>query len=195
MNCDIIILAVTDSAILEVAMQINGFTGIGVHLSGTQDLDDISFKRKAVMWPIQSLNGADSDLSNTPFYYESSTNEDQQIIEFLISKLGGKAILSDQELRDKMHLCAVLSNNFSNYLFTLCHDLIGPDNARNLLPILKESVRSWDTHHPEDTQTGPAVRKDVKSMEKHLALLENCPNISQVYQLISKLIQERHEHV
>ncbi len=188
-------MAVSDGAIYEVAKKLENYSGLCIHLSGTQGIEQIASKRKAVMWPIQSLNGRDSDLSNTPFYFETSLEEDEAVIELLISVLGGKLVKSDQELRDKMHLCAVLSNNFSNYLFTLCHDLIGDKNAQNLLPILKESIRSWETQHPEKTQTGPAVRKDQKSMEKHLALLENCPDISQVYQLISKLIQERHEHV
>jgi hypothetical protein len=39
-------------------------------------------------------------------------------------------------------------------------------------------------------QTGPAVRNDVSTIEKHLALLKDFPQLKNIYEIMSKSIIE-----
>ena len=100
-------------------------------------------------------------------------------------------ITSDQ--RKSLHLAAVFVNNFTNYLFTIGQDICTEHDLpfSMLNPLIKETVNKLDYLPPCDSQTGPAKRNDVKTMETHLNLLKN-KNYQDIYSLLSKLIGERY---
>jgi predicted short-subunit dehydrogenase-like oxidoreductase (DUF2520 family) len=43
---------------------------------------------------------------------------------------------------------------------------------------------------PSEVQTGPAKRGDLKTIKKHIALLENDKSLQSIYKLITKRISK-----
>jgi hypothetical protein len=62
-----------------------------------------------------------------------------------------------------------------------------------LWPILKATIQKAMELGPENVQTGPAVRKDYDTMDAHLELLKNDPDLEEIYSMISKHIIKIHE--
>jgi predicted short-subunit dehydrogenase-like oxidoreductase (DUF2520 family) len=60
----------------------------------------------------------------------------------------------------------------------------------NLLrPRLKETADRIIYAHPREMQTGPAIRGDQATMEKHLEMLEKYPELKGLYEVFSRMIK------
>ena len=58
-----------------------------------------------------------------------------------------------------------------------------------LKPLIAETAaKACDARSPRDVQTGPAVRNDTVTQERHLALLDGDPTLQEIYTQISKNI-------
>ena len=93
-----------------------------------------------------------------------------------------------------MHLAAVFVNNFTNYLFQIGSDILEKEDLSFdlLKPLIHETVNKLDHLSPLEAQTGPAKRKDLKSIQKHLDLMDSGVE-KEIYELMSKaLIQKYH---
>ena len=96
--------------------------------------------------------------------------------------------------RQTIHLSAVFASNFTNYLYYIADELLKKDNISFdiIQPLIRETTKKIEHKSPKDAQTGPAVRKDMKIIEKHLELLKNDIEKKEIYELLSKLIVESH---
>lgn len=56
-------------------------------------------------------------------------------------------------------------------------------------PLVSETVAKAFAKGPENSQTGPAIRGDIETMQKHLMLIEDETTRS-IYELISRQILE-----
>ncbi|HRR58012.1 MAG TPA: DUF2520 domain-containing protein, partial [Paludibacteraceae bacterium] len=61
-----------------------------------------------------------------------------------------------------------------------------------LLPLIREGVNKLETLTPKEAQTGPAVRNDQNIINNHLKLLKAYPKWQEIYQQITKNIQNYH---
>lgn len=189
-DCSVIILAVNDSAIDSVAAELSSYQGILVHLSGASPLPNHS--RGAVMWPLQNLTSS-TKLTGSPIFYECVRLVDEKMILEVIEILEANPVKSTLDFRHKMHLCAVLSHNFSNHLIAQSEEIVGIDNAKHLLPILREMIRKLEDSSAKSLQTGPALRHDDSTIKRHLELLDSQSDLAEIYTLLSKSIQKYHE--
>jgi predicted short-subunit dehydrogenase-like oxidoreductase (DUF2520 family) len=57
-----------------------------------------------------------------------------------------------------------------------------------LLPLIKETAEGLDNMSPAKLQTGPAVRGDYTTIDKHMALLFKYPQLKKIYELFSESI-------
>ncbi len=57
-----------------------------------------------------------------------------------------------------------------------------------LKPLIMETAQRVMEHSPAEVQTGPAVRKDIQTMDKHLRLLVNYPKLRTTYLRITDSI-------
>jgi len=82
-------------------------------------------------------------------------------------------------------------SNFVNYITGLAFDLSKP-NHMFLMPLAIETIRkAFLYEHPSLVQTGPAIRGDDETIEKHLSLLiDNSPH-KEVYKLITEYIKQK----
>lgn len=191
---DLNIVCVSDDAIGTVAEKLPLHIPV-VHTSGTVRLDVFSnFERRGVLYPLQTLSRIRSvRLEGVPFLIEANTSElEQEITKFCKQHLSSNCFTINSESRLKVHLSAVMANNFSTYLFGLATEILRnnqlPEDLLN--PLLQETVSKFIALGYEQSQTGPARRSDEGTIERHLALLKD-PQQKELYTLISKAIADR----
>jgi hypothetical protein len=97
-----------------------------------------------------------------------------------------------------LHLAAVFANNFSNHMFSLAEG-ITLDHGLSfelLKPLIEETAAKAMTSSPRRVQTGPAFRENRRVMEKHLALLQEHPDLQILYRLISEnILREKRQEM
>jgi predicted short-subunit dehydrogenase-like oxidoreductase (DUF2520 family) len=59
-----------------------------------------------------------------------------------------------------------------------------------MLPILKQMAAKWGDTNSVDSITGPAVRGDNVTIEKHLKALEAHPNYKKLYMDLTEIIKQ-----
>ena len=96
--------------------------------------------------------------------------------------------------RKKLHVAAVFACNFSNHMFTNAYNLLKEDNIdfKLLIPLINQTILKLNDNKPEDVQTGPAKRKDVKLIEHQSEIITN-KKIKELYQFITNSIIELNE--
>ena len=62
---------------------------------------------------------------------------------------------------------------------------LGFDLIRSLIA---ETAAKVQAHLPAEVQTGPAIRKDEITIQKHLELLKDQPQFQEIYRLLSQSI-------
>ena len=55
-------------------------------------------------------------------------------------------------------------------------------------PLIKETAEKIQSLSPSEAQTGPAIRKDYETIEKHIDFLTN-ENQKEIYKILTKSIQ------
>ncbi|MEG0518348.1 MAG: F420-dependent NADP oxidoreductase [Bacteroidales bacterium] len=195
---DIIIIAVSDSAISNVVKQLNNRNNtLIVHTSGASPLSllkDAGLSRYGVFYPLMTLSrNKDLDSKMIPFLLEASGKAEEKLLIDLVGSLKAEYRICNSQKRLQMHTAAVFSTNFINYMLSLSYDISYPDFTF-LLPCAIETVRKAFLNTPSVSQTGPAIRADQATIEKHLQLLKEKDFDKQyeVYQLLTKQIMEKY---
>jgi predicted short-subunit dehydrogenase-like oxidoreductase (DUF2520 family) len=196
LQADIYFICINDDEIKKVSSQMKLPGKLVVHCSGTVPLHTLSSisENHAVLYPLYSFSSSDDPVNfkKIPIFIEASNKKSKSQILFISKKLSPAAISLNSLQREKLHLAAVLSANFSNYLFHVAWDYLHKEkvnHAKNLLPLLEKTVSKLHHHSPLTAQTGPARRGDKKTIQKHLLLLKNYPEQKSVYRLLTRLIQ------
>ena len=60
------------------------------------------------------------------------------------------------------------------------------------MPLLKETFQKLKKLNPKDSQTGPAIRNDSKTISKHLKLITN-KRLKKIYKVLTLAIQEKND--
>ena len=196
-DADLYLLAVSDQSIAPLAEQLRQVVknpkAIVAHLSGATALGvlKVHFPQCAVCWPLQSFSkGECLDFTKIPFCVEYSDAYTRQKMEGVLSRLSPLVYQLSGEQRSQVHLAAVLVNNFTNSLYHIAQKrLIAQEIPFDLLrPLILQTALKVQNELPENMQTGPAIRNDHFTMDKHLELLRDEPNIAALYKLLSKII-------
>ena len=58
-----------------------------------------------------------------------------------------------------------------------------------LKPLVEETIKKAFDLGPENSQTGPAMRHDETTLQKHLEMLGSSPGLNELYGVISKDIE------
>jgi predicted short-subunit dehydrogenase-like oxidoreductase (DUF2520 family) len=145
-----------------------------------------------VLYPLQSLRREIRPFPEFPLLIDAEDPADMPVIEAFARTLARQVQRADDELRLKLHVAAVVINNFGNYLYTLAADFCRQEGiAFNLLlPLIRETAGRLEEYAPADVQTGPAIRGDAGTMAKHLEILSNYKDLSELYRLFSIQIED-----
>lgn len=192
-SCDILFLAVTDSAIAEVAAGVDiPASTLLVHTAGSVSMAALGRDRNAgVFYPLQTFTkGFLPDLGKVPFFIEATDRPALAVLKELGDTVGAGSWKCDSLQRAKLHVAAVFTNNFSNFMMTT-GEVIAAEAGFDpslLKPLAEETMRKMLRMGPEVAQTGPAKRHDEGTVKSHIDLLSFSPEHQELYRLISSMI-------
>lgn len=194
-KADVYIIAVSDAAIPVVSKLLENCTGLVVHTSGSVALDSLSaIAHKGVFYPLQSFTkGKKVTFRKIPICIEASNESDQKTLQYLAETISDVVYKISSEQRKHVHLAAVFVNNFTNYMYTIGHEICEQYEIpfEILKPLIAETALKIDTMSPTDAQTGPARRNDIETMQSHIEELTTKEN-KNIYRLLSEAIQKKY---
>ena len=95
----------------------------------------------------------------------------------------------DTKKRLICHISATIANNFSNHMIVSAEKILVANNIRKDLikPLVSETFEKLKRMHAIDAQTGPALRNDEGTINKHINQL-NKSDFLNLYKEITKNI-------
>jgi len=198
---DMVIISVPDHEISKVARQIK--TGQGtmvVHTAGSFGLEvfpaDKNY-RCGVLYPLQTFSlGRKTPLDDVPLFVEAETSDNLDLLMNFSSTLSGKVFVVDVDTRRRLHLAAVFACNFVNHMLSAADSITGESGIEFSVfePLVRETVQKAFILGPSNSQTGPAIRNDINTIEKHLDLLSFLPQYYEVYKTVTESIIKKYSH-
>ena len=199
-DADLYFIAVSDDSIEEVAKLIPEDKPFA-HTSGS-----VNLTKGGVFYPLQTFSkDIEVDWKNIPILIEYGVESYScaSLLLDIANKISGNVQIVNVEERRQLHLSAVFACNFTNHLWTISEELLNEKNLSFdlLKPLIYQAVRKIENHHPKDVQTGPAIRNDLKTLEKHRDILQkigtDCKSAPaseylKIYDILSKSIQDTH---
>ena len=197
-SVDLFLVAVPDETIEKVIKNFPFVNGIVAHTSGITPMEVLNRERQfGVFYPLQTFSKQrELNISAVPFCIEASTDDVLVQLKELAMKLSESVFEIDSDERKYLHLTAVLVNNYSNYLFKAAYDILEAKNIDHsiLMPLIEETISKIKDITPREAQTGPASRNDIKTIEKHLILLNEYPQYKDLYKIFAdQLIKKYNE--
>ncbi len=193
-NADIYLFSIKDDAYQEIVNQFPYKNKCMIHTSGSIDMNifqSISDNR-GVIYPFQTFTkNVTLSFEKVPLCLEASNQMMEDKITQLACLLSNNHLFINSSQRQKLHLAGVFACNFTNAMFRIAKEII-EENGMNfsiLLPLIEETARKIQLYPPEEVQTGPAIRKDIKTMQQHINIIEN-KDYKALYQLLSSIIQK-----
>jgi predicted short-subunit dehydrogenase-like oxidoreductase (DUF2520 family) len=166
-----------------------------VHTSGSLSLD--IFKsysgRFGVIYPLQTFTkGRKIDFYKIPLFIQGNSSETLALLYSFCNRISEKIIKIDSDKKVVLHLAAVFANNFINHLLTIAYELLKQNKlpAEYLYPLIEETVHKAMEMDPKLTQTGPAVRNDLDTINNHIEMLSKKPEWQKIYTFVSENIQK-----
>ena len=191
--CDIAIIAVKDDVINEVASLLNSQIPIA-HTSGTKDLTVLGEGNTGVFYPLQTFSKYKVvDFQYVPICIEANNSNFLQLLNNLANSISNNVCQLSFEQRNYLHLSAVLVNNFSNLMYQMATEICEKHKISFdlLKPLIQETSNKVQKMSAIETQTGPARRKDIQTIEKHLKLLDTDKEKRKIYELLTQSILNR----
>ncbi|MBP6311993.1 MAG: Rossmann-like and DUF2520 domain-containing protein [Flavobacteriales bacterium] len=191
-KADLILLAVADDAIEQVAAKLSPSDAVVAHCSGARSLDALEpHANRGVVWPIQTLGtGEPIDLTTTPLVIDGNTDHARTVLQELAKKVSSNVVELAYEKRQRVHLAAVLTSNLPVFLVREGQRMLrDADLPTTLLePLWQATAERISELGPEAALTGPARRGDIRTVKQHLDQLADDPDLRDAYALLSKLI-------
>jgi predicted short-subunit dehydrogenase-like oxidoreductase (DUF2520 family) len=191
-EADLYILAVSDIAIEEVLRELQLPHRTIVHTAASVSKNVLKNKAQhfGVFYPLQSLRKEISHLPDIPIVIDASDESTLKEFETLAQSISDKVVEAGDEERMKLHLAAVIVNNFANHLYALAESYCNSEGIdfTLLIPLIKETAERLEYISPSQSQTGPALRNDRDTIEKHTELLKKYPHLKKIYETFTESI-------
>jgi predicted short-subunit dehydrogenase-like oxidoreductase (DUF2520 family) len=192
-SADMYIIAISDQALEGVGRELSLPGKLVVHTAGAVSADvllPVSLN-SGVLYPLQSLRSNIRPFPELPLLIAAHQPADLPVIETFARTISPQVSYADDATRLKLHVAAILTSNFTNYLYTLAADFCRQEKLdfRLLLPLILETAERLERFPPQEVQTGPARRGDKTTIERHLQLLDNYVNTKKLYELFTLQIE------
>ena len=195
-EADLYLLAVSDEAIVPVARalyQLGLKDKLLIHTSGATPAAVLRpFSRRfGVFYPLQTFSRERAiDFSKIPICIQANRTDDETRLLRLGQRLSRSVHRIDDRQRAVLHVAAVFANNFSNHLFEISAQVLEREDLPFdlLRPLIEETAAKVQTQRPADMQTGPAIRGDRTTIERHLDFLDDQPRLRALYRSLTELI-------
>jgi predicted short-subunit dehydrogenase-like oxidoreductase (DUF2520 family) len=185
LDADLYLVSLTDNILFDLNKSFNLGNKLIVHTAGsiTKDVLSTISTNYGVFYPFQSLRKENTTLPQIPFLVDANTEEATQKLEELAKTLSGIVKRTTDDERIKLHVSGVMVSNFTNHLYSLAEDFCVKEGVdfSLLYPLIKETADRITSHSPQKMQTGPAIRNDVYTLDKHLKVLATHPKLKYIY--------------
>jgi predicted short-subunit dehydrogenase-like oxidoreductase (DUF2520 family) len=185
-DADLYIAAMSDAALNEIKENINLGEKVIVHTAGSISKDVLKgvSANYGVMYPLQSLSkeNQNSDVK-LPLLIDGNNEFTIEVLQSLAGSISPVVNIMTDDGRLKLHVAAVVANNFTNHLYSLAYDFCKKEaiDFDMLQPLIEETALRLKRHPPTEMQTGPAKRKDIITLDKHLRILNTHPQLRSIY--------------
>lgn len=189
---DIYLIAVSDSSIGLIAADLQLNDKIVVHTAAAVSKEVLATvsTNYGILYPLQTLTSEMVTLPPIPVLIDGNNEKTIETLREFADRWADNVQVANDEERLKLHVAAVLVNNFTNHLFTIVKEYCEKErlNFSLLYPLIEETVKRIKENNPAFLQTGPARRKDFVTIEKHYKLLEEYPKVEELYKLFTNSI-------
>ena len=192
-DADLYLLAVSDGAVEEVFKELQITDKPIVHTAGAVSKNILKGATYyGVFYPLQSLRKETAYSPDIPIIIDASDEQTMRLLRRLGESISSHVVAANDEQRLHIHLAAVFCNNFVNHIYAVIEDYCENEQIdfRLLFPLIKETALRIEKISPKNAQTGPAIRGDKATIEKHLAMLQSYPELHAFYQLFTQSIQK-----
>lgn len=187
----LLILAISDKALSQLPLPAVPSLTV-VHTAGAVSKTVLAplSETFGVFYPLQSLRKEIERLPDVPVLIDASDPETLEALRFVALQISEQVVVADDMVRKRLHLAAVVVNNFTNHLYRLaesyCQHHALPFDV--LKPLIFETALRLNDRPAAETQTGPAARNDQNTLREHLQLLEDHPELRDIYQKLTESI-------
>lgn len=183
-SADLILIAVTDRAIEEVAKAIPATNAVLWHASGSLT----SVRGGFSLHPLKALPpvGEPSDLRDTLLVFEGAHRD---LAERIATAIGARFAEITASQKPRYHAAAVFASNDVAALLDIAQELIGIENARgDLVALAQSAIENWVRHDDAQRFTGPAARGDRQVIDTHIEVLQPQADLALIYRLLAERI-------
>jgi predicted short-subunit dehydrogenase-like oxidoreductase (DUF2520 family) len=188
-EADLYIVSVSDDYIADVVSAFPHPGKIIVHTSGSTDKNITGLS--GVFYPLQTFSkNVSVDFSVLPIAIEAVDKPIETLLFDLASSIGSKPMNLNSDQRKALHVAAVFACNFSNHLYSIANEIL-EDSGLDfdlIRPLISATAQKIQNNFPVKTQTGPAVRNDQKTLQKHIQFLQHHPTLVDLYEKLSQSI-------
>lgn len=192
---DLVLVCVGDDEIHAVIDRIPTHLAVA-YTSGSVEIKSISNRENlGVFYPLQTFSKTRKvEMFEVPFLIEANNTYFAQSLFDLAWKISRNVQFMNSEQRKKIHVGAVIVNNFTNHLVYLADQYFKENELdwKILEPLLKETLAKLENTSPFDAQTGPARRNDQEIIEKHTQMLSG--NTKEIYKVITNSILQTYSN-
>lgn len=190
-EADVYLICAKDDAIESLAKKTPYTDKLIAHTSGSVPLMTVS-EKNGVFYPLQTFSkDVPTDFKKIPICLEASDEHNFKLLQHLAESISEKNFRISTEQRKSLHLAAVFVCNFTNHLYAIGEQLCKENEVpfEILHSLISETARKTTIDSPAKMQTGPAVRNDLKTIERHLNQLKN-PDFKEIYTLLTQSIKK-----
>jgi predicted short-subunit dehydrogenase-like oxidoreductase (DUF2520 family) len=188
-GAELYIVAISDTSLHGVSEWLSLGHSLVVHTAGSVSIDALKgvSSNYGILYPLQTLRKELNTNTILPVLVDANNENNRSAIFSFARSFTDVVAYADDLERSKLHLAAVIANNFSNYLFTLAEEYCIKEKVdfKMIVPLLEETARRMNYASPGATQTGPAARKDLKTISRHLDMLAEYPELKKLYEIFS----------
>lgn len=196
-DADWLLLAIRDDVIDDVAALLAPHVpeALVTHTSGGTPGSVLSpfFRRYGVFYPLQTFSMERTPVwSKIPFCVDAATEADMLFLIKIGKTISNLVYRVTDDQRAQLHVAAVFANNFANHCFAIAEQILSEKDLpfELLHPLMEETLAKALQNAPGKMQTGPAMRGDTDTINRHLKLLEQHPEWQNLYKKISDSIQD-----
>ena len=196
-EADVYLLALSDDAIPITANELAPLKGIVAHTAGSVPMDVLKqHKNRGVFYPLQTFSKNRAvDFKNIPICIEANNDQNKETLTKLAQTIGENIHYINSTQRMGLHTAAVYVNNFTNHLYQvgaqICEEQEVPFDL--LRPLIAETAVKIESITPKEAQTGPALRNDKTTLQKHMDQLSD-PVFKNLYLTLTESIQKNDEY-
>lgn len=194
---DVYLLALPDAVVPTVlATAVFPAGALVAHTAGALPLAVLAERsgiRGGVFYPLQTFSpGREITWATVPLCLEATDATGLATLHQLAASLSQdvRTLTSGQRLQ--LHIAAVWASNFSNHLLGISHALLADAGLpwELLHPLIRETVAKALSQPPFTAQTGPAIRHDAGTLQRHTQALAAHPLWQGLYQQLTASIQQ-----